>query len=97
MYAGNATFRNKRHKSKLRQKHSNYLLLNRYISLATSFDLQSHHQAILNRISVGTYINRAPYGLMMTSSSSSSGPGAYAPDAPQPVGLLCYPCTALVF
>jgi len=27
----------------------------------------------------------------------SSGPGAYAPDAPQPVGLLCYPCTILVF
>jgi len=26
-----------------------------------------------------------------SSSSSSSGPGAYAPDAPQPVGLLCYP------
>jgi hypothetical protein len=24
--------------------------------------------------------------------SSSSGPRAYAPDAPQPVGLLCYPC-----
>jgi len=23
--------------------------------------------------------------------SSSSGPGAYAPDAPQPVGLLCVP------
>jgi hypothetical protein len=31
------------------------------------------------------------------SSSSLSGPGACAPDAPQPVGLLCYPCTALVF
>jgi len=30
-------------------------------------------------------------------SSSSSGPGAYAPDAPQPVGLLCYPRTILVF
>jgi hypothetical protein len=30
-------------------------------------------------------------------SSSSSGPGTYAPDAPQPVGLMCYPCTALVF
>ena len=26
-----------------------------------------------------------------TSSSSSSGPGAYAPDAPQPIGLLCDP------
>jgi len=24
--------------------------------------------------------------------SSSSGPGAYAPDAPQPIGLLCNPC-----
>jgi hypothetical protein len=31
------------------------------------------------------------------SSSSSLGPGAYAPDKPQPVGLLCYPFTALVF
>jgi hypothetical protein len=29
---------------------------------------------------------------MGSSSSSSSGPGAYAPDAPQPVGLLCDPC-----
>ena len=27
----------------------------------------------------------------------SSGPGAYAPDAPQPVGSLCYPCTILEF
>jgi hypothetical protein len=26
-----------------------------------------------------------------------TGPRAYAPDAPQPVGLLCYPCTILVF
>jgi hypothetical protein len=26
-----------------------------------------------------------------TSSFSSSGPGAYAPDAPQPIGLLCDP------
>jgi hypothetical protein len=25
------------------------------------------------------------------------GPRVYAPDAPQPVGLLCYPCTILVF
>jgi len=25
------------------------------------------------------------------SSSSSSGAGAHAPDAPQPIGLLCYP------
>jgi hypothetical protein len=30
-------------------------------------------------------------------SYSSSGLGAYAPDAQQPVGSLCYPCTALVF
>ena len=27
----------------------------------------------------------------------SSGSRAYAPDAPQPVGLLCYTCTILVF
>ena len=27
----------------------------------------------------------------------STGPEAYATDAPQPVGLLCYPCTILVF
>jgi hypothetical protein len=26
-----------------------------------------------------------------------TGPRAYAPDALQPVGLLCYPCTILVF
>jgi len=26
-----------------------------------------------------------------SSSSSTTGPGAYAPDAPQPIGLLCDP------
>jgi hypothetical protein len=31
------------------------------------------------------------------SSSSSSGPGAYAPDAPQPIGLLCDPCSPVIF
>jgi hypothetical protein len=30
-------------------------------------------------------------------SSSSSGPGAYAPDAPQPIGLLCDPCPYVIF
>jgi len=25
----------------------------------------------------------------LSGDSSSSGPGAYAPDAPQPIGLLC--------
>jgi hypothetical protein len=29
--------------------------------------------------------------LYLISSSSSSGPEAYAPDAPQPIGLLCDP------
>jgi len=29
--------------------------------------------------------------LYLISSSSSSGPGAYAPDALQPIGLLCDP------
>jgi len=32
-----------------------------------------------------------------SSSSSSSGPGAYAPDTPQPIGLLCDPCPPLIF
>jgi hypothetical protein len=31
------------------------------------------------------------------SSSSSSGPKAYAPDAPQPIGLLCDPCPPMIF
>ena len=30
-------------------------------------------------------------------SSSSSGPGAYAPDAPQLIGLLCDPCPPVIF
>ena len=30
------------------------------------------------------------------SSSSSSGPGAYVPDAPQPIGLLCDPCPSMI-
>jgi len=30
------------------------------------------------------------------SSSSSSGPGAYAPDAPQPIDLLCDPYPPLI-
>ena len=34
---------------------------------------------------------------LLQTSSSSSGPGAYAPDAPQPVGLLCNPCSILLF
>ena len=29
----------------------------------------------------------------ISESDSSSGPGAYAPDAPQPYGLLCDPVT----
>ena len=33
----------------------------------------------------------------LPSSSSSSGPGAYAPDAPQPIGLLCDPCPLVIF
>jgi len=32
----------------------------------------------------------------MTSCSLSSGPGAYAPVAPQPIGLLCDPCSSPV-
>ena len=36
-------------------------------------------------------------GTCIVLSSSSSGPGAYAPDALQPVGLLCNPCTILLF
>jgi hypothetical protein len=32
-----------------------------------------------------------------SSSSLSSGPGAYAPDAPQPIGLLCDPCLPVIF
>jgi len=31
------------------------------------------------------------------SSSSSSGPGAYAPDSPQRIGLLCNPCPPMIF
>jgi hypothetical protein len=31
------------------------------------------------------------------SSSSSSGPRAYAPDALQPMGLLCDPCPPVIF
>ena len=30
--------------------------------------------------------------LSILHSSSSSGPGTYAPDAPQPIGLLCDSC-----
>ena len=30
-------------------------------------------------------------------SSSSSGTGAYAPDASQPIGLLCDPCPPVIF
>jgi hypothetical protein len=29
-------------------------------------------------------------------SSPSSGPGAYAPDAPQPIGFLCDPCPPVI-
>jgi len=32
-----------------------------------------------------------------SSSSSSSGPGAYAPDALQPLSLLCDPCPPMIY
>ena len=32
-----------------------------------------------------------------SSSSSSAGPRVYAPDAPQPIGLLCDPCPPVIF
>jgi hypothetical protein len=34
---------------------------------------------------------------ILRSSPWSSGPGAYAPDAPQPIGLLCDPCPPVIF
>jgi hypothetical protein len=34
--------------------------------------------------------------ILRYSSSSSSGPGAYVPDAPQPIGLLCDPCPPMI-
>jgi hypothetical protein len=39
---------------------------------------------------------RSPHqhSVCISTSSSSSGPGAHAPDAPQPIGLLCDPCPA---
>ena len=39
-------------KSKVSQKHNNFIAQS--VSLATSFDLQSHYQAILNIISICT-------------------------------------------
>ena len=39
-------------RSKVSQKHDNFIF--KYINKATSFDLQSHHQAILNHINIGT-------------------------------------------
>jgi len=38
--------------------------------LATSFNLQSHHQAILNRIDIGTYINTVSVTEMKTEIST---------------------------
>jgi hypothetical protein len=35
--------------------------------------------------------NNCLCNLVCKKPSSSSGPGAYTPDAPQPIGLLCYP------
>ena len=40
--------------SKASQKHNNFIFKYVNNNKATSFDLQSHHQAILNHISIGT-------------------------------------------
>jgi hypothetical protein len=42
------------------------------------------------------WYRKPPSAQMSSSSSSSSGPGAYAPDAPQPIGLLSDPCPPVI-
>ena len=38
--------------SKVSQNHNNFIF--KYVNKATSFNLQSHHQAILNHFNIGT-------------------------------------------